>query len=280
MTRILLTMMIAAAVAWPGAGDRAQPRAVDALVPGPGAAASRDRRQGWRRRRRVTTTRASEGGDKDPVTVTGTIPAGSLVIDILDDDGYTPASLEIDVGQQVTWVNQHHDEHTATGAAFDTDVIAPGGTATITFDSPGRFTFACQFHAEMTGTIAVRGIDGSVPEASPAAPPPSAGASAPATQAIEIVERAFVPSSLSVPIGTTVVWTDVSESPHTVTAADGSFGSDILLPGLSFPHTFDTAGTFAYACSIHDEMQGVIVVEPAPGGSPAPSGPAASAPPV
>lgn len=279
MTRILLTMMIAAAVAWPWAGDRAQPRALDALVPGPGAAASRSADKDGDDDAGDDDS-GHGGGDKDPVAVTGTVPEGSLVIDILDDDGYTPASLEIDVGQQVTWVNQHHDEHTATGAVFDTEVIAPGGTATITFDSPGQFTFACQFHAEMTGTIAVRGIDGLVPEASPAAPPPSAGASAPAPQAIEIVERAFAPSSLSVPVGTTVVWTDVSESPHTVTAADGSFGSDILMPGVSFPHTFDTAGTFAYACTIHDEMQGVIVVEPGPGGSTAPSSPAASAPPV
>jgi plastocyanin len=275
MIRILLTMMITAAFAWPAGGGPATPPALDVPVPGPGSTSATADKDGYDE----DDDSGQGGGDKDPVTVTGTIPEGSLVIDILDDDGYTPASLEIDIGQQVTWVNQHHDEHTASGAVFDTEVLGPGETATLTFDSPGRFTFACRFHAQMTGSIAVRGIDGSVPESS-SPPPPSAGASAPPTQAIEIVERAFVPSSLSVPIGTTVVWTDVSESPHTVTAADASFGSDILLPGLSFPNTFDTAGTFAYACRIHDEMQGVIVVEPASGGSAAPSSLPASAPPA
>jgi plastocyanin len=280
MTRILLALLVAAAVAMPATDRPVLPRTSDTAVVARDAEAPVTADKDGDDDDDDDDSSGRGGGDRDPVTVTGVIPAGSLVIDILDDDGYTPPSLEIDLGQQVTWVNQHHDEHTATGVAFDTDVIAPGGTATVTFDSPGRFAFACQFHAEMTGTIAVRGIDGLVPEASPAAPQPSTGASAPPAQAIDIVERAFVPPSLSVPIGTTVVWTDVSESPHTVTAGDGSFGSDILLPGTSFAHTFDTAGNFAYVCTIHDEMQGVIVVEALPGGSAAPASPAASGPPA
>ena len=82
------------------------------------------------------------------------------------------------------------------------------------------------------------------------------------------------------PLGTTVVWTDTGAENHTVSATEGSFGSDILQPGLTFSHTFDAAGTFDYVCRLHDEMRAVIVVEPGPGGSAAPPSPAASAPPV
>ncbi len=274
MARILLTVMIGLALAWSVAGDPLMPRAQDAVVPGPAAASVETADKHGDDDGGDDDDSGHGGGDEDPVTVSGTIPDGSLVIDILDDDGYTPASLEIDLGQQVTWVNQHHDEHTATGALFDTDVIGPGQTATVTFDSPGRFAFACQFHPEMTGTIAVRGLDGIVPEPSPQASAPSEA------QAVVIDNRTFTPPALSVPLGMTVVWTNASDEPHTVTAKDGSFGSDILSPDETFSQTFDTEGTFAYACRLHDEMQAVIVVGSGAGASVAPGGPSASAPPV
>ena len=119
---------------------------------------------------------------------------------------------------------------------------------------PGGSPLPASFHPEMTGTIAVRGLDGIVPEPSPQASAPSEA------QAVVIDNRAFTPPALSVPLGMTVVWTNASDEPHTVTAKDGSFGSDILSPGETFSQTFDTEGTFAYACRLHDEMQAVIVV--------------------
>jgi len=251
---------MAIALAWPAGGASVPYHQVAAIRADPVPA--------------VPATSDKDGDGDDPVTVTGPIPTGSLVIDIIDDDGYTPASLEIDLGQQVTFVNQHHDEHTATGGGFDTGIIQPGATSTVTFDTPGRYAFACQFHAEMTGTIAVRGADGVVPEPSPVASPPAEAV------AIDIVDFEFAPLSLTIPVDTTVVWTDAGQSPHTVTAADESFGSDILEPAGTFAHTFDTPGTFAYACRLHPEMQAVIVVEGTASGSGAPSSPSASSPPA
>ena len=72
----------------------------------------------------------------------------------------------------------------------------------------------------------------------------------------------FVPESLSVKTGTTVTWANDDDGlAHTVTAADGSFDSGRLGSGATFSHTFDTAGTFAYQCTIHPQsMQGTVVV--------------------
>jgi plastocyanin len=45
-----------------------------------------------------------------------------------------------------------------------------------------------------------------------------------------------------------------------VDANDDSFVSESLGEGVSFTHTFDAAGTFAYICGIHPSMAGTVVV--------------------
>lgn len=77
---------------------------------------------------------------------------------------------------------------------------------------------------------------------------------------VDVVDFAFEPGTLSVPVGTTVTWTNRGERPHTITADDGSFDSGRLDPGEEFSFTFDTAGSFTYFCGFHPDMQGEIVV--------------------
>jgi len=66
---------------------------------------------------------------------------------------------------------------------------------------------------------------------------------------------------LTVPVGTTVTWTNEDTVIHTVTAADGSFDSGFLDAGASWSHTFDTPGEFEYLCTPHPWMQAMVIVE-------------------
>ena len=70
----------------------------------------------------------------------------------------------------------------------------------------------------------------------------------------------FSPGTLTIVPGTTVVWTNETKAPHTVTSDNGAFGSGIINPGQTFSFTFTTAGTFAYHCSIHPFMKATIIV--------------------
>jgi plastocyanin len=99
--------------------------------------------------------------------------------------------------------------------------------------------------------------------ASAAAPSEAAPSEAPAAgggDAVTIANFAFGPASLSVAAGTTVTWTNEDTAAHTATADDGSFDSSSIAPGATFSHAFDTAGTFAYHCSIHPNMTATIEV--------------------
>ena len=78
--------------------------------------------------------------------------------------------------------------------------------------------------------------------------------------AVDIVDFAFEPATLEIPVGTTVTWTNQGQAPHTATAEDGSFDSGPLDPGGTFSHTFEEPGTYAYFCGIHPDMRATIVV--------------------
>ena len=84
--------------------------------------------------------------------------------------------------------------------------------------------------------------------------PPTAG------DAISINNFAFVPATLTVPVGGTVTWTNQDQEPHTVVAGDGSFRSPGLGTDATYSYTFPTAGSFDYTCSIHPFMHGTVVV--------------------
>jgi plastocyanin len=195
------------------------------------------------------------GGDDDEVVITGEVPAGSIEIVIDDDDAdaFNPGSLTVDLGQSVTFINADDDPHTATGSGFDTGAIQPGGTATVVLDTPGAFAYSCQFHPVMTGSIGVRDENGQVP-------PPAQSAAPAGAASVQIVNLSFDPSTLTVPAGTTVSWSNEDAVPHTVTAEDGSFDSGIFDPGSTFSWEFTTPGTFAYVCNLHPQMQGSVDV--------------------
>jgi plastocyanin len=77
---------------------------------------------------------------------------------------------------------------------------------------------------------------------------------------VSIRDFFFNPSHITVVPGTTVVWVNDGDHPHTVTADDGSFDSETLMPGQSFRVTFEGQGTITYFCEIHPFMRGSVTV--------------------
>ena len=88
-------------------------------------------------------------------------------------------------------------------------------------------------------------------------------ASTKATKAEVVIDNfSFSPTTLRVPVGATVTWTNHDSVPHVVTSADNQFKkSTVLKTGQSFFNTFATAGTYSYFCSIHPRMTGEITVK-------------------
>lgn len=75
----------------------------------------------------------------------------------------------------------------------------------------------------------------------------------------------FNPATLTINAGDTVTWQNVGGGFHNVVANDGSFGNGAASSSnWSFSHTFTSAGTAGYFCSVHGGpgtgMHGTITV--------------------
>lgn len=77
---------------------------------------------------------------------------------------------------------------------------------------------------------------------------------------VSIGDFFFDPGTTSVTVGETVTWTHEGDITHTVTARNDSFASDNLADGDTFSHTFDTAGSFEYRCTLHGQMVATVEV--------------------
>jgi len=84
----------------------------------------------------------------------------------------------------------------------------------------------------------------------------------PAETRASIDNFTFKPDTITVPVGTTVVWENDDDIPHTVVSLDGTFRSSALDTEDKFSFTFDKAGTFEYFCSLHPHMKAKVVVAP------------------
>ena len=85
-------------------------------------------------------------------------------------------------------------------------------------------------------------------------------ASGGSSSGVTVQNSSFSPPSLTAKVGDTVTWTFKDAFDHTVTADDKSFDSGGKKSGDTFEHTFATAGTFTYKCTIHTSMTGTVTV--------------------
>lgn len=76
----------------------------------------------------------------------------------------------------------------------------------------------------------------------------------------------YIPLSLEVQRGTTVIWLNDDNVGHTVQSQDGEgnvipkFNSDILKTGERFAYKFEESGDYHYFCTLHPWRVGVVLV--------------------
>ncbi len=79
------------------------------------------------------------------------------------------------------------------------------------------------------------------------------------TQSVTIKSFSFNPGSITVPVGSTITWTNQDAVAHTVTGA--GFDSGPMAQNATFSHTFTTRGTFGYHCIFHSSMVALVTVQ-------------------
>lgn len=86
------------------------------------------------------------------------------------------------------------------------------------------------------------------------------------TPGCETTNECYLPASVSISVGDTVVWNNDDTAAHTVTSGnpsdgpDGVFDSSLVMTGNSFEFTFNEAGSYEYFCMVHPWMTGAVQV--------------------
>lgn len=77
---------------------------------------------------------------------------------------------------------------------------------------------------------------------------------------VSIIGFSFKPSTITVPLGGTVVWTNTDPVTHTITSSMWDSGD--LAMDQSYAFTFNTAGTFVYHDKYNPDVTGTVIVTP------------------
>jgi plastocyanin len=100
---------------------------------------------------------AEKPAKKKPAAAPAEKPAGAVAADI-SGFAFSPANIEVEVGQEITWTNQDSAPHTVTatsGATFDSGTLDQGKSYTWKATKAGTVEYFCEIHPDMVGTITV-----------------------------------------------------------------------------------------------------------------------------
>ena len=87
----------------------------------------------------------------------GSLPAEAQEIKVtIDNFTFTPAELNLEVGDSVTWTNHDDIPHTIVSAGkFRSKALDTDDSFTFTFTAAGDYRYFCSLHPHMTGMIKV-----------------------------------------------------------------------------------------------------------------------------
>jgi plastocyanin len=96
----------------------------------------------------VATSGASSGSSSNTITIKGF--------------AFGPASLHVTKGTTVTWTNNDGTTHTTTAdksdpQTWDSGNLTPNTSYAVVFTKAGTYSYHCDIHNYMTGTVVVSG---------------------------------------------------------------------------------------------------------------------------
>ncbi|MCB1014439.1 MAG: cupredoxin domain-containing protein [Acidimicrobiales bacterium] len=99
----------------------------------------------------------SGGGSTDTTAADASDTPAESTAPVIQNFAFEPDPISITVGDSVTWTNEDGTTHTVTADddSFDSGNLSSGDTFEQTFDEAGEFTYHCNIHASMTGTVSV-----------------------------------------------------------------------------------------------------------------------------
>ena len=166
---------------------------------------------------------------------------------------FEPAEVMVPAGATVVWFNKGREDHSvkADDGSFDSGLKKSGASWQRAFPQPGRYTYFCQPHPWMKGTVRVVGATAAATEApatTTTAAPTRAAAEAPGGSAT--TSSTFPPTLAGSPPETpatpvTTATPEPAAPPDPTSASEGSSDEEAALAGNSRDSGGNLVGTSA-----------------------------------
>ena len=91
-------------------------------------------------------------------TIEHSLAAGPPTVDVkIDNFTFTPPTLTVKAGTQITWTNADDIPHTVVSDdhSFKSKVLDTDEKFTFTPSKPGTYSYFCSIHPKMTGKVVV-----------------------------------------------------------------------------------------------------------------------------
>lgn len=82
------------------------------------------------------------------------------------------------------------------------------------------------------------------------------------THKVDISMFKFMPETINIRVGDSIVFVNKDFVPHTATSQDASWDSGEISGGSEWAYRFEQAGRFGYFCRYHPAMKGEVEVKP------------------
>ncbi len=99
------------------------------------------------------------------------------------------------------------------------------------------------------------------PAPSPAPSPAPQPQPAPGTAEVEIANGKFNPETITVPVGTKVIWVNRDDVRHWVTSDSGIPDTASIPLGARMSFTFEKPGTYPYYDLTYKDQKGTVIVQ-------------------
>jgi plastocyanin len=174
----------------------------------------------------------------------------------MTDAGFSPASVALVPGGNLTVVNGgsvvHKAQAAAIGTRLDTGDLAPGQSAVIAMPSAGAYTFQSATDSMTGNTPFDQSASATVTVSSAAV---GSAVNLPGQFSgplVVMTDAGLQQQEIDVQAGQTVTWFNLGNKAHSVVGSTGTAGFDsgAISDGGSFSVTFSQAGSYGYSSSI------------------------------
>ena len=107
----------------------------------------------------IGACKKSSSDNATPSNSTNTGSPGPTTNEVwIQNTAYSPASITVSVNTTVKWTNKDPFSHTVTSntGAFDSGNIISGGVYSHQFTTMGTYSYHCNIHSGMSGTVVVQ----------------------------------------------------------------------------------------------------------------------------